>query len=182
MVEGDGTSILNINFILYCFEWLLGLKINYQKSEAYIFGMDEHDSRRITNKMNYKLGELPMTYLGIPLSDTKFGMGAFVNLSEKISKRILPWQGKHMSSGGRLILSNSCLATLPTYVIGFYLLPQGNHRKMDSIRSRFFWRGAGDAFKYHMVRWEAVCRPKDLGGLGIINTQIFNECLVVKLI
>jgi hypothetical protein len=57
-----------------------GLKINYQKSETYVFGMDEISSRKIANMLNCKLGELPMAYLGIPLSDTKLGMGAFVSL------------------------------------------------------------------------------------------------------
>jgi hypothetical protein len=64
--------------------------------------------------------------------------------------------------------------------MGFYQLPKGIHRKMDTIRSRFFWRGAEDTFKYHMIRWDSVCRPKDFGGLVIINTHIFNECLLVK--
>jgi hypothetical protein len=64
--------------------------------------------------------------------------------------------------------------------MGFYLLPKGTHRKMDSIRARLFWRGAGDDFKYHMVKWSAVCRPKQFGGLGIVNTQILNECLMTK--
>jgi hypothetical protein len=40
MVEGDDKSIINMKFILYYFEWLSGLKINYHKSEAYIFGVD----------------------------------------------------------------------------------------------------------------------------------------------
>jgi hypothetical protein len=31
-----------------------------------------------------------------------------------------------------------------------------------------------------MARWETVGRPKDQGGLGIINTRIMNECLLVK--
>jgi hypothetical protein len=54
------------------------------------------------------------------------------------------------------------------------------HRSMNIIRSRFFWRVAGDDFNYHMVRWEAICRPKEFGGLEIINTQVFNECLLTK--
>jgi hypothetical protein len=31
-----------------------------------------------------------------------------------------------------------------------------------------------------MARWEIVSRPKDQGGLGVINTEIMNECLFVK--
>jgi hypothetical protein len=41
MTEGDDTSIINMKFILYFFDWLSGLKINYHKSEAHIFGMEE---------------------------------------------------------------------------------------------------------------------------------------------
>jgi hypothetical protein len=52
----------------------------------------------------------------------------------------------------REILSNNCLANLPTYTIGFYLLPLGIHTKMDGVRCRFFWRGASGDSKYHMVR------------------------------
>jgi hypothetical protein len=72
-----------------------------------------------------------------------------------------------MSSGARLVHTNSCLSSLPTYAMAFYLLAQGTHRKMDGVRSRVFCRGARDTFKYHMVKWDAVCRPKEIGGLGL---------------
>lgn len=44
----------------------------------------------------------------------------------------------------------------------------------------FFWRGASNKFKYHMMGWEAVCRTKDFRGLGIINTRVMNDCLISK--
>jgi hypothetical protein len=112
MVEGDDSSVMHMKFILYCFEWLSGLKINYHKSEAYIFGMEEEEKRRITNMLNCQLGELPMNYLGIPISlncqlgelpmndlcipisDTKLGKVAFAEVPQKISRRIPPWKGK----------------------------------------------------------------------------------------
>jgi hypothetical protein len=130
--------------------------------------------------LNYHLGQLSIKYLGILLSSSKLGREALSILPEKISKRIPPWKGKHASSGGRQILTNTCLSILPTYMMGFYLLPRGTHGRMDSVRSRFIWRGAHADFKCHMVKWEDVCRPREYGGLGIIDTKIFNECLMVK--
>jgi hypothetical protein len=121
-----------------------------------------------------------MRYLGIKLHDSKLGMDAFAEVVEKVAKRAPPWKGKNTSLGGRLILSNNCLASLPIYNMGFYFLPKGTHRKMDTIRARFFWRGVGGDFKYHKVKWSTVCRSKQFGGLGIINTQILNECLMIK--
>jgi hypothetical protein len=52
MVEGDDDSVRNMKFILYCFEWLSGLKINSQKSEAFIFGCENQEKRRIANMLN----------------------------------------------------------------------------------------------------------------------------------
>ena len=51
---------------------------------------------------------------------------------------------------------------------------------MESIISQFFWKGEGDRFKYHMVKWEQMCLPKDFSGLGIINSRIFNDALLLK--
>jgi hypothetical protein len=152
MVEGDDNSVTNLKFILYCFEWLSGLRINYHKSEAYIFGESGYNMTRIANMVNCKLGELPLKYMGFPISDSKLGMDAFVGMVDKVAKRVPPWKGKHMSSGGTMILSNTCLASIPTYTMGFYLLCKGTHRRMDGVSSKFFWRGANEKFKYHMVR------------------------------
>jgi hypothetical protein len=60
------------------------------------------------------------------------------------------------------------------------MLPKGVHEKMDSIRSKNFWQGAGDDFKYHMAKWISICKPKTHGGLGIINTYLMNQCLITK--
>ena len=121
-----------------------------------------------------------MKYLGIPLSDNRLGSLAFAVLKEKMGRRLDPWKGKHLSSGGKLVQTNACLTSLPIFTMGFYLLPKSSHGGMDSVRGKFFWQGAREEFKYHMAKWDTLSRPKDQGGLGIINTQIMNECLLVK--
>lgn len=180
MAEGDDNSILHLKFILYCFEWLSGLKINYHKSEVYFFGANEDEQTRIANMLNCQIGTLPIRYLGIKISDVKLGKSAFAELYDKIAKMIPPWKGKKFFFGRKTNLTNSCLTSLPIFTMDFYLLPLGTHRKMDSMRAKFYWQGAGEEFRYHMMRWTAVCRPKDFGGLGIINTQVPNECLMTN--
>ena len=63
---------------------------------------------------------------------------------------------------------------------GFYLLSGGIHGGFDKHRGAFYWNVADDKRKYMMVKWKVICGPKNLGGLGILNTAIMNKCLIVK--
>lgn len=107
-------------------------------------------------------------------------MGAFDPVVKKMRHRLDPWKGKFNSSRGNLILLNTCLSSLPTYIMGFNLLFNGNHKQMDNIRANFFWQRANKKSKYNMISWEAITRPKDHGGLGVINTKLMNQCLITK--
>lgn len=85
-----------------------------------------------------------------------------------------------MSSGGRLLLTNTSLSSLPIYTMGMYRLQDTIHQQMDSIRAKFFWQGAGENFQYHMVKWPNLCLPTDFGGLGILDTRLMNDALIGK--
>lgn len=138
---------------------MTGLKINYHKSEVIVFVVDEDIQDRITNALNCKVGSLPMNYLGLPITDRELGIKRFDYLGAKLRKKLQPWKGKHMSYGGRLILSNTSLSSLPIYTMAMFLLKAGSHQKMDTIRAQFFWRVASDKFKYHMLKWENITFP-----------------------
>jgi hypothetical protein len=46
---------------------------------------------------------------------------------------------------------------------------------------KFSGGGDEEKFKYHMVKWENICLPKDFGGgVGKINTKILNEAFLIK--
>jgi hypothetical protein len=66
------------------------------------------------------------------------------------------------------------------FAMGLFLLQDGVHAKFDSHRSRFFWEGAGPKRKYHLVNWPAVCRPKEAGGLSLLNSRKMNIALLLK--
>jgi hypothetical protein len=90
--------------------------------------------------LNCVLGELPIKYLGIPVSDHHLGMGAFGFWPQKMLSRLDPWKGKFLTFGGKQILTNSCLSSIPLYCMGFYWLADGIDKNMDSIRAKFLWQ------------------------------------------
>jgi len=66
------------------------------------------------------------------------------------------------------------------FMMFFFENPKGVLKKLDYFRSRFFWQGSSDKQKYRLARWDILCRPKDQGGLGILDLQLQNKCLLAK--
>jgi hypothetical protein len=166
--------------LLLCFENMSGLKINFAKSEVVVTGVTDWERPRVADALNCKLGSLPFTYLGLPVSDRPLSVADWNFLTEKVGHRVEPWQGLFLASAGRLELTNSCLSSLPLFAMGLYLLHDATHGVMNRHRSRFFWEGVGTKRKYHMVDWATVCKPKAFGGLGILNTKSMNIALMIK--
>ena len=102
------------------------------------------------------------------------------NVSDKANKRLATWKCDTLSSGGKATLINSCLSSIPMYTMGVYQLYEGNFQALDKVRSRFFWQGTNKKRKYHMVKWEALARPKEWGGLGFLEVKTMNTCLLAK--
>jgi hypothetical protein len=52
--------------------------------------------------------------------------------------------------------------------------------KLNFYRSRFFWQGNDHKKKYRLEKLGVICRPKDQGGLRVLNLEIQNRCLLSK--
>jgi hypothetical protein len=180
LLELDDNSLANLKFLLIAFEILSGLKINFLKSEVIVMGASQEEQARVANALNCKQGAFPFTYLGFPVADRPLTMVEWEGQIGKVGHRVDPWQGWFMSSAARLTLINSSLSSLTMYAMGLFLLADGTHASFDKILARFFWEGVSDKHSYHWVNWPEVCRPKDQGGLGIINSRFFNAALMVK--
>ena len=85
-----------------------------------------------------------------------------------------------LTAGGRRVLLNSVLSSLPMFMMSFFELPRGVLEKIDCFRSRFYWQNDQHERKYRLVKWNLICQPKLRGGLGVQNLDIQNKCLMSK--
>jgi hypothetical protein len=73
------------------------------------------------------------------MSDKKHTIAEMVVAT--VGARVEPRQGCFMSSAARLILTDTCLSSLPLHMMSLFLLADGTHDGFDKHRNRFFWEG-----------------------------------------
>jgi hypothetical protein len=156
LIQNSQEGMINLKFLLLCFEFLSGMKINFHKSEVIVMGVDVAEQARVARLLNCKQGKFPFTYLGFTMSDHKLTMADLEPLVASMGKHAAPWQGRFMSSAARLTMIDACLSNLPLHTMGLFLLADGTHVAMDRHRNRFFWEGQSAAKKFHMVSWKTI--------------------------
>ena len=179
-MEHDLAKARNMKLVLCLFGHLSGLKINFHKSELFYFGRTKDEQEAYKQLFGCELGSLPFTSLGIPIHHRKLSNKEWKCIENRFGKKLNYWKGKLMSYGGRLILINSALTSMPMILLSFFEVPIGVWKRLDFYRSRFFWQSDELKRKYQLAKWDIICRPKDQGGVGIENLEVKNRCLLSK--
>jgi len=82
--------------------------------------------------------------------------------------------------GGRLVLINSVLSSLPLYYFSFNKIPKKVLKVLVRLQREILWCGNSEQNKISWVKWDAICIPKAEGGLGVKNLEMFNLALLSK--
>jgi hypothetical protein len=183
LVRAEVTDIRRLKAVLNKFASATGLKINYNKSTLVPMHVPPAKLQRIVRLLQCQQGTFPQVYLGLPLSNVKLNLSAFTPLIAKVDKRLSGWQAALLNHQGRLVLVNSVLDGLVTYMMQALALPPGVIDLIDSRRRAFLWSGKDKTSGAKcLVNWEDVQRPKSQGGLGVKNLAAQNACLLLKLL
>jgi len=166
--------------LLSAFEQLSGFKINFHKSEIFYYGSAKEMEPYYTSLFGCNAGKYPFRYLGIPMHHRQLLNSEWRMIEECFQKKLSCWKAKYLSYGGRLVLLNLVLSSLPMFMMSFFEIPKGVLKNLDFFRSRFFWQGSSNRDRYRLTKWDILCRPKDQGGLGILDLQLQNKCLLSK--
>ncbi len=158
-----------------------GLKINYVKSSLSPINLDPPEAAELASVFCCSIQDFPFTYLGLPLPPKPLRKSDYLPIIEKVDKRLAGWRAASLSRGGRLVLLNSVLSSIPSYFGSVFRFPIWVCNSIDWIRRGFFWNGKILRNEFHcLVRWNNVCRPKKVGGLGIRDLRSFNAALLMK--
>lgn len=92
---------------------------------------------------------------------------------DAVARRLPACHGPLMAKSGRLIWIKSVLSAIPIYTIIADGLPSWAIEQINTICRRFLQTGKeGSMHGKCMVAWPTVCRPTDLGGLGIPDLRL----------
>ena len=105
----------------------------------------------------------------------------FQNLVVKTNAKLDSWKAKCFSKAGRVVLIQSNLECLPTHAMQCYKLPAKITTQLDRIHRDFFWKNSNSDKGFPLVAWDKICRPKFLGGLGLIKSVAVNTAYLAKL-
>jgi hypothetical protein len=100
-LEHDLQPAVNVNMLLYMFEMMSGLKVNFQKSEILTVGGDDEIVKEYAELFNCDIGQFPIKYLGMPVNITSLKNSNWEFLVVKYLKRFDAWVGNATSMGGR---------------------------------------------------------------------------------
>ncbi|GJX65445.1 RNA-directed DNA polymerase, eukaryota, reverse transcriptase zinc-binding domain protein [Tanacetum coccineum] len=128
----------------------------------------------------FGVGKLPVKYLGVPLITKKITANDCEPLVEKVKSRILDWRNKALSYSGRLQLIASVLSAMQIYWASVFLLPKNVIYEINKMLKGFLWCQGELTKGKAKISWKSICKPKEQGGLGIKNLQVWNEVLIVK--
>ncbi|XP_050232969.1 uncharacterized protein LOC126681474 [Mercurialis annua] len=179
-VPNDLTMIENLLRILRCFELISGLKINYHKSSITGLNVDEFSLDKASDILHCKIEELPITYLGLPLSERAVGVKMWDPVISIFSSQLSTWRGNLLSPAGRLTLIKSVLCSLPVYYLCTFRNPQAVANSLERIMRRFLWSGDTNRRGFSKVAWSDVCVPFSSKGLNITPLRFKNQCLLMK--
>ena len=174
-------DLLAVKAALGIFRLASGLFSNLEKSTAVPLNCTETDIARLQAILACKLETFPCKYLGIPLSVYKLKRSEEQFLIDKVAARIPGWKGQLLNVAGRVALVKATLSAIPIHTSIALCLSPWAIQAIDKLRRAFIWAGANTvAGGKCKVAWVKVCRPKELGGLGISDLRRVGIALRVR--
>jgi ribonuclease HI len=158
-----------------------GQLVNWGKSSIY-FGSSVSPSRigSLQSLVGMQIGQLPFSYLGVPLFRGKPRKAVLQPIADKILSKFAKWKGKSLSLAGRATLIRSVITGSFVHSFMIYKWPSSLLSLINRKLRNFLWTGSCEETKLVRVAWDRCCRPYSQGGLGLKDLGLLNDSLLRK--
>jgi hypothetical protein len=179
-MPADATQLNSLKNILTLFSTSTGLQVNYHKTTLVPINIDTDHAQALAQSFGGKVESLPFTYLGLPVGTTRPTVNDLMPLVTKLDKR-LSGISSLMTYTGRLTLLNYVINSLPMFAMCSLKVPITIFIHFEKSGRQFLWVDKEDKIQGKcLANWDIVCRPKDQGGLNVINLRIHSKALMMK--
>jgi hypothetical protein len=164
--EATVENLWAMKSILRGFEMVSGLKVNFWKSCLMGVNVTNEFLVMASDFLNCRIGNLPFRYLGLPVGANPRLYSTWAPMVDGIKRRLMSWGNKYISFGGRIVLVNAVINSLPIFFLSCYKMPVKVWRELVKIQRNFLWGGLSNKKRLCWVKWSDICKPKKEGGLG----------------
>jgi hypothetical protein len=119
-VEGSMDEARALHHMINIFGELSSLRLNRDKSSLVCFGLSEEEQGALVVVLMSPRISLPIRYLGLPLRCTRMKKRDWSYLFDKITVKLDGWHSSLLSKGGRLILLNSVITSIPVFYFSIF--------------------------------------------------------------
>lgn len=81
--------------------------------------------------------------------------------------QISSWRSHFLSKGGRIVLLQSVLCSMPIYTLSVITPPAGFIAQVNRLCANFFWGSSEDGPKHHWFGWKELFKPLSEGGISL---------------
>lgn len=167
--------------ILELFGEASGLKTNLQKSNVLPIKCDQPELEVVQELLPCNISEFPCRYLGLPLSLKKLTRAQIQSIIDRIADQLPGWKADLMTRAGIKVQIQFVLNGMLIYLAMAIDLPIWAQKELSKLQRGYLWRGREDARGGHcLVAWDIVCRPYELGGLGLPNLKYLGWALRMR--
>ncbi|XP_027152134.1 uncharacterized protein LOC113752202 [Coffea eugenioides] len=180
--SGSRSSLHLIKRVLEDYSEVSGQRLNPQKSCFLTHPRSPAQRTAVVKQvLGYNRRVFPIRYLGCPLYDGRSKTIYYTDTYNAVANRILSWKNQILSSGGKVVLIQSVLASMPIHLLAAASPPKGMLMALEKLFAKFLWGSLNLGNKYHWISWADLCRPKDEGGVGLRGLMQVYDSFSIKL-
>ncbi|XP_028551608.1 uncharacterized protein LOC114579873 [Dendrobium catenatum] len=144
-----------------------GQRVNVSKSQIMFSKVVRYSmKKKIAKALGFKVVK-EIKYLGVKMTLKKIKMVDFRDVLSNAMDKLNAWSKKSLSLGGKLILIDSSLLSMPTFLITHSMVPKRVLYELEKLCRSFLWHKNEGTKGMHYVAWGDICKPRCFGGLGV---------------